>query len=288
MLTCLSNLPHEELVLILKSIRQLAMENGTLDLLEQAGAIPALVPYFNNPHPEVQNQVLSSMYYLCRLTPSRQEQAAVSGIIPHLQKMIRANHPLKQFAFDILFNLGKTSRRSRMELKKYGGVEFYIEALKDPYWRSPFLEVLARWLQMMDDRQRVEFILNANVNKLFTLFKTTKDVVQFDKILPHFYRIVQASIRVNRSFGRSSVFIVELKTRFDRHASNNIIRINLLKILTSIYESHHDPVKLVKSHDLLPLLTRLSEDNTSVIVVQLAQKLLKKYNSQLLSSSPSS
>jgi hypothetical protein len=151
-ISALPTLPHECLLLVLKSMRQIAMDSGTLDLLEASGAIPALMPYFNSPQPvrgrwewssapslqaltlvfryclpplllccgcgeqEVQNQVLLSMYYLCQLTPSRQEQAAVCGIIPHLQKIIRANHPLKQFAFPIIFLLGRTNKRYRFDL----------------------------------------------------------------------------------------------------------------------------------------------------------------------------
>jgi hypothetical protein len=70
-----------------------------------------------------------------------------------------------------------------MELKKYSGVEFYLDLLKDVYWRSSALEVLSKWLEQQPDRQRVEFILNANINKLFTLFKTTKEDMQFSNLL---------------------------------------------------------------------------------------------------------
>jgi hypothetical protein len=215
------------------------------------------------------------MYYLCQINTSRQEQAAFNGIIPHLQRIIRANHPLKQFAFFIIFLIGKSkSLRVRLELKKYGGVEFYIEILKDPYWRTSSLDVLAKWLQ--DDRQRVEFILNANINKLFNVFRTTKDSQNFEKILPHFYRIIQTSIRVNRAMARSSVFINEIKNRLERQNTANKIRIDLLKILIVLYESHVSPIQFIRDYNFLPLLTKLSEDKTSVIVAQLAQKLIKK------------
>jgi hypothetical protein len=68
-----------------------------------------------------------------------------------------------------------------MELKKYSGVEFYLDLLRDVYWRSPALEVISKWLG--EDRQRVEFILNAQIGKLFTVFKTTKEALQFQNLL---------------------------------------------------------------------------------------------------------
>ncbi len=64
-----------------------------------------------------------------------------------------------------------------------------------------------------------------------------------------FHRILKASIRVNRSFGRSALFLGELKHRFEKHAGDNNIRINLIKILNLIYDSHTEPVKLIRSVD---------------------------------------
>lgn len=110
-LRALPSLPHDVLHLVLKSVRNISMESTTLDLLESAGAIPALVPLLSSPYADVQNQVLLSMYYLSTINTNRQEQAARAGIIPHLQRFIRANHPLKQFALPIIFQVGARVRR---------------------------------------------------------------------------------------------------------------------------------------------------------------------------------
>jgi hypothetical protein len=111
MLRVLHTLPQEVLILILRSIRNITMDVNTLDLLEAAGAIPALIPILSSTYPENVNQALLSLYYLCQIKASRQEQAAVAGIIPHLQRFIRQNHSLNQFAYPIIFLLGKTSPR---------------------------------------------------------------------------------------------------------------------------------------------------------------------------------
>jgi len=276
MFQALPTLPSDVLLLILKSIRQLAMDDTTLDSLEQAGAIPALIPYFNSPHPEVQNQVLLSMYYLCQLNQPRQEQAAASGIIPHVQRIIRANHPLKQFAFPIICSLAKT-KRSRMELKKYSGVEFYIEVLKDPYWRTYALDVLSKWLN--DDRFRVEFILHANLHKLFTVFKTTVEVLSLGRVLTAFYKIVHSSLRLNLALGRCPVFISELKTRLLK-ADEPHVRKELLNILTVIFEGHTDRIKFFRDNNLEPLLRELSQDTKIKIVSLLSRKLLAKFETE--------
>lgn len=51
---------------------------------------------------------------MCRLSKARQEEAASSGLIPLLKKVIQNKSPLKQFALPILCDLanaGKVSRR---------------------------------------------------------------------------------------------------------------------------------------------------------------------------------
>lgn len=203
-------------------------------------AIPALIPFLNSSHTENQHQVLLTMYYLCQIKTSRQEQAATSGLIPHLQRFVLGDHPLKQFAFPILFLLGKSSSRSRYELKKYSGLQFYVDSLHDLYWRSHALEVLAVWLT--EDIPRCNAVLNTstNINKLLQCFRSTSNIVQFEKMLPQFKKLLSHSIKVNQSFGRSDLFVQEIKNRLIKHQDSNSIRIGLLKILLLIVVARYD------------------------------------------------
>jgi serine/threonine protein kinase len=275
----LPHLRHDSLVLVLKAIRNLVIDESTLDELEDAGAIPALICMLDassDTHADVHNQVLPLFYYLLQLQPSRQEQAVLSGIIPHLQRFVVTAHPLKQFALPIMFQLAKTSRRVRLELRKYRGVQFYIALLQERYWRTHALEVLAFWLN--DAPQRVEFVLctDANLLKLFAVFRTTQQAVQFETMLPLFQKLVAGSRRVNEAFGRSPRFMRELKRRLRSSPTNNI-RINLLKLLTLLFDGHADSVTLVTQMRAVSILTTLSHDTNSVIVMSLAANLLNKF-----------
>jgi len=277
------DVPQELLLLLLKSIRNISMDSTTLDLLEAAGAIPALIPFLEPQQvSENQHQVLLTMYYLCQIKQSRQEAAALSGIIPHLQRFIRLDHPLKQFAYPIIFLLAKSSPRARVELKKYGGLQFYIDILSsaDVYWRSYALEVLSFWVAASaDETARASFHLatSSNINKLVQVFVVTEDPTQFDKMLPHFRKMVAQSHRVNEALGRCKRFINEIRARLDRHASSNNIRINLLKILNLLFAAHHDKEALARESNLLPVLLRLQQDKAAVIVGSLTNKLLTQY-----------
>lgn len=304
MLRVLPHLSQDVLLLVLKSICNISMDSTTLDLLEEAGAIPALVPFLNSPYAENQHQVLLTMYYLTQIKVSRQEQAARSGVIPHLQRFIREEHPLKQFAFPIILLLAKNSS-IKIELKKYGGVWFYLDILKsDTYWRSHILEVIANWLS--EDIEKTGNIINSpqNIRKLLRVFKETNNVTQFEKMLPLYRKMLSASFRVNQSFGLCGEFISEIKHRLEKSSvsnavssttaaanmgtNNNNIRINLLKILALLFAGHHNPVKFASEHNLEPLLQKLHEDKNSVIVASLASKLLDKIKQAMSQTQESS
>ncbi len=274
MLSLLPILPSDCLLLFLKSFCALSMDSNTLDNLEEAGAIPALLPHLapTSP-PENQHQVLLSMYYLCQLKASRQEQAALHGLIPHLQRFIASDHPLKQFAFPIIFALCKTSKKTRMELKKCNAVLFYLHTLRDPYWRSHALEVLAVWLS--EDPQRVGFLLvqPSSVNALLSCIEQTSNATQFEKMLGSVRKLLLANVRVNQCLGRSFAFVHVIVMRLEAESSNNAIRVNLLNILSLLLVAHEDALQLASDHDLLDLLEKLAADKEGVLVASLAQKM---------------
>lgn len=220
--------------------------------------------------------MLLILYYLCTIKASRQEQASRSGLIPHLQRAIKENNPFKQFALAIFFQLAKTSRRTRTELKKYNGVSFLLDLLMDQYWCTNALDSLALWLG--DDPRRVEFILSsqASIGKLVYLVRETTEATQFDRILPPFLQIVMLSPTINSALSRAPSFVQLLLTRLQLHADSNSIRISILKILTSLYENDKNPKEFVARHNLVPILSNLAKDSSARIIAQLASRLLQQ------------
>src|SRR5437879_6336047 len=108
-------------ITMLKFIKNLSMLSTTLDSLHAANAIELLSDLLSssmkkNPthFREISNQVLNTMYNLCRLSKERQEDAAMNGIIPLLQRIMKTKRPPKEFALPILCDMahsGKVGRR---------------------------------------------------------------------------------------------------------------------------------------------------------------------------------
>ena len=281
-LSLLPLLPPAPLLLTLKSMCNLSMDSSTLDSLEAAGAIPALLPYLRPHNPlDCQQQTLLSMYYLTQIKSSRQEQAGLNGIVPDLKRFIESDSPLKQFAYPILFQLAKTSRRVRVELKKQEMVAFYLHVVRhELYWRSAAIECLAIWLS--EDSARVGWMLcqPVAVNTLIYVFLTTSNGgQQYEKLLMSFRKLIQSSVRLNQTLGQSPAFIAAIKQRLTTD-TNNAVRVNLLNLLSLLLVAHTDALGMSEQYGLVALLEGLCAERDSVLVASLATKMLERLSAE--------
>lgn len=137
-------------ITMLKFIKNLSMLSTTLDSLQNSNAIDVLTDLLRStirrPHfREVSNQILNTIYNMCRLNKSRQEDAALNGIVPLLQKIVKTERPLKEFALPILCDMAHSGKVGRRELWRNKGLAFYISLLSDPYWQVTALDAIFTW-----------------------------------------------------------------------------------------------------------------------------------------------
>lgn len=137
-------------ITMLKFIKNLSMLSTTLESLQNSNAIDVLTELLRTtmkqPHfREVSNQILNTIYNMCRLSKPRQEDAALNGIIPLLQKIVKTERPLKEFALPILCDMAHSGKVGRRELWRNKGLPFYISLLSDPYWQVTALDAIFAW-----------------------------------------------------------------------------------------------------------------------------------------------
>lgn len=139
-------------VTMLKFIKNLSMLSTTLDSLHSANAIEMLIELLGysmkkaQPHfREICNQVLNTMFNLCRLSKIRQEDAAVNGVIPLLKRIMDTKRPPKEFALPILCDMAHSGKVGRKYLWQNKGLEFYISLLADQYWQVTALDAIFVW-----------------------------------------------------------------------------------------------------------------------------------------------
>lgn len=137
-------------ITMLKFIKNLSMLATTLDALQNSNAIEVLTDLLNAsmkmPHfKETSNQVLNIMYNLCRLSKTRQEDAALNGVIPLLQRIVKTERPLKEFALPILCDMAHSGKVGRKILWQQKGLQFYVSLLADQYWQVTALDAIFIW-----------------------------------------------------------------------------------------------------------------------------------------------
>ena len=135
---------------MLKFIKNLSSLATTHDCLQNSNAIEVLTDLLSSSMKlpqfrEISNQVLSIMYNLCRLSKTRQEDAALNGIIPLLQHIAHTEPLLKEFALPILCDIAHSGKVGRKILWQNKGLQFYITLLSDRYWQVFALDAICVW-----------------------------------------------------------------------------------------------------------------------------------------------
>lgn len=280
------------MVKVLKCIRNLSMEPMTLEKLDRAGAIPTLVHLLNeqeavastskrsasrggdSKRKEVENIVLLTMFYLCRINRNRQTHAAQAGVVPSLMKVIKNASPLKQFALPILCDLAHASPTARAHLWACDGVALFLEMLEDKYWHLDAFKSLSIWL--VHDTVRMENVLlvPTNLLKIIQCFRSAQDA-DLENLLEPLIEMISRSVRMNQSLGRNGMFVTELLKRLHL-VPKAIVRKNLLKMLKSLFESHTAPMQFLVEYNLHPTVYALAQDENSMILVkEIASQLLQ-------------
>jgi hypothetical protein len=127
------------LIELLKSTRQ---KDAMSRSLHRSASDPARLPPF---HREISNQILNTMYNLCRHNKSRQEEAALSDIIPLLKEVVREGGPLKEFALPVLLEMVNSGKVARKMLWDAKGLAFYVSLLGDRNWAVTALDAIFVW-----------------------------------------------------------------------------------------------------------------------------------------------
>ncbi|CAG8548816.1 12494_t:CDS:2 [Ambispora leptoticha] len=265
----LYKLPYDICVIMLKCIKNLSMNSNTLESLQSAGAIEVLTEILvqkgSRDRPEIANQVLNTMFNLCRINKSRQEKAAQAGIIPYLQSFAKSQ--LRQFALPILCDMAHGNRVCRDLLWKNDGLRFYISLLMDPYWQVNALEAILAWLQ--GEKLRVEPILleSQNIERIRQAFVTAK-AFSFENILEPLHLITRLSPEIAYALAKPA-FIIRLLHRLNH--KKPIVRLNILKILKSLCDAYP---AVVEQHEILfDKINQKIREDPSMLVRELAKEI---------------
>ncbi|CAK1362730.1 Cytokinesis protein sepH [Cercospora beticola] len=293
-------------VVMLKFIKNLSMLSTTLDALQNSNAIEVLTDLLGSSMPshsksassaqhfrDISNQILATMYNLCRLSTGRQEDAALSGIIPLLQKIVKTERPLKEFALPIICDMAHSGKVGRKILWQNKGLQFYVSLLADQYWAVTALDAIFIWLQ--EETAKVEEHL------LEPSFRFDEALVQcfneskadaFENLLEPLQKLLRLSPAIAASLANRTLFE---RAAVKMHAKKALVRLNLLRVIRSICDAcegqgmiEHGTMgeggSLLRRYSLFDSVKELARHDPAILVREMANDLVK--SSELADSRP--
>ncbi|KAJ3560676.1 hypothetical protein NPX13_g9221 [Xylaria arbuscula] len=269
-------------ITMLKFIKNLSMLSTTLDILHSADAIDLLIELLSSSmktgHPhfrEISNQVLNTMFNLCRLSKDRQEYAAVNGIIPILLKIMKTDRPPKEFALPILCDMAHSGSKGRRFLWQNKGLDFYVSLLADQYWQVTALDAIFVWLQEETAKVEDHLLSGKFTDAIVSCFHNPK-INAFDpNLLEPLLKLLRLSPSVAASLAKPEMYSGIAQRLSHKKA---VVRLNLLRLVRNVLEAgeYEIAVNPRERHlkSLLDAVRVLAEKDSAVLVRNLASDLI--------------
>ncbi|CAN9266026.1 unnamed protein product [Alternaria alternata] len=257
------------LIELLKSTRQ---KDAMSRSLHRSASDPARLPPF---HREISNQILNTMYNLCRHNKSRQEEAALSDIIPLLKEVVREGGPLKEFALPVLLEMVNSGKVARKMLWDAKGLAFYVSLLGDRNWAVTALDAIFVWLQ--EETARVEqYLLSSQSSFTVAIISayTSADLPHstFENMLEPLQKLVRLSPPIAASLAVPEIFS---RTEQKLGHKDAVTRLNFLRILRTICDAKDEGCWLVRAFGCYDRISWLMEHDSAVLVRQMAEELVR-------------
>ena len=261
------------LLKLLHCVARMTMCAAALEALEQAQAVPQLAT-FTNPQLEsiyafseadaakIRRAALLSLYYLCggkairqQQFQRRQEVAASSGLIKHLQHYIHTHSDMEHLALHMFCALPYAGQRVRTRLWQEQAHLFYIALLehREQYWRLQALEALALWLAdgqaSAPKRSELERVMlqPKHVAKLVPLFRTAPDEAMV-AMLPPYMQLLKSSKLLARACSPLAPDVLARLGNDQVFGVNTTI--DLLRVLHMLLNELRTPATFIEEHSL--------------------------------------
>ncbi|KAF2490767.1 hypothetical protein BU16DRAFT_469385 [Lophium mytilinum] len=265
-------------VTMLKFIKNLSMLSSTHEALQNSNAIDVLTDLLRSSKKlplfrEISNQILNTMYNLCRHNRSRQEEAALNDVIPILKDIVQTEWPLKEFALPILCELAHSGKVARKKLWENRGLQFYISMLADRNWQVTALDAIFIWLQ--EETAKVEaYLLTSTFSTAIIDAYTSPDTSQnsFESMLEPLQKLTRLSPLIAASLAVPEIFTRTVQKLGHKDA---VARLNLLRILRTICDATDEACGLIKRFGVYNTVCHLAEKDPAILVRQMAEELVR-------------
>lgn len=260
---------------LLKMVKNLSTIPSNFAVIQNSNVIETLVHIIlqirkSDSFKDFASQVLHTLFNLCRLNKSLQEEAAASGVIPLLQEVILKDLPMKQFALPILCEMPSAGKVCRKLLWQNDGLSTYLYLTSDLYWQVNAYDAIATWY--LEEPATIEERLcqPSYVNRLLAGIDESKGDA-LNAVLESLEKILRASRKISAALPHDSLF-----TRAKRRlkTSRPIVKLNLLRVVRIVLDQYPPSTSAIKSTGLDKTIEMLAAPSSPVLVRELAKEIL--------------
>ena len=234
------------------------------------------------------------MYNLCRHNKSRQEEAALSDVIPLLKEVVRENSPQKEFALPVLLEMVNSGKVARKMLWDAKGLAFYVSLLGDRNWAVTALDAIFVWYvlytfsfhhgnctyntrRLQEETARVEqYLLSSHANFTPAIISAYTSVElshsTFENMLEPLQKLVRLSPPIAASLAVPEIFN---STESKLGHKDAVTRLNLLRILRTICDAREEGCWLIGAFGCYERISWLVKHDPAVLVRQMAEELVR-------------
>eukprot|EP01006_Ploeotia_vitrea_P028002 TRINITY_DN60764_c0_g2_i1.p1 TRINITY_DN60764_c0_g2~~TRINITY_DN60764_c0_g2_i1.p1 ORF type:complete len:394 (+),score=21.22 TRINITY_DN60764_c0_g2_i1:131-1183(+) len=281
---CVDALPHKYKVELLNCIYSLTRANDLTNLCETNCAV-YLINTLNGlvrsdtPHEEfreIQSLVIRSLHGIAKSRPTIWDQMAQRGMYAHCRRMIDTQTET-DIAPVMLCDMICHAKSQRKEFLA-DGVTYLLRLLEletCQQYAVNILTALLRWLECKDVKesaQVADILVQAESLNAFAKTLTTASAKDYFAIIECYSRICYDE-RIADAMSERSTFLVDLIERVNS-SQQVAVRLNLLKILTRVFECTMHPRKLLTSHVQLCNVVEVLVDDSSPLVRAKVRALL--------------
>ena len=278
-------------ITMLKFIKNMSMCSTVLDSLHSADAIDFLIDVLSlsmkkgqTNFREISNQVLNTMFNLCRLSKERQEYAASNGIIPLLLKIMKTDRPPKEFVLPILCDMAHSGSKGRRYLWQNNGLDFYVSLLADQYWQVTALDAIFVWLQEETAKVESHLLDGSFTAAIVACFNPTKANAFDANLLEPLLKVLRLSPAVAASLAKAETYTGIAQKLNHKKA---VVRLNLLRLVRNIMdgcEANSLPMSALSTSGtgrqlrvLFDDIQTLADKDPAVLVRNLASELIRSH-----------
>ncbi|AEO56101.1 hypothetical protein MYCTH_2300618 [Thermothelomyces thermophilus ATCC 42464] len=278
-------------ITMLKFIKNMSMCSTVLDALHSADAIDFLIDVLSlsmkkgqKNFREISNQVLNTMFNLCRLSKERQEYAASNGIIPLLLKIMKTDRPPKEFVLPILCDMAHSGSKGRRYLWQNNGLDFYVSLLADQYWQVTALDAIHVWLQEETAKVESHLLEGGFTAAIISCFNPTKANAFDPNLLEPLLKVLRLSPAVAASLAKAEIYAGIAQKLSHKKA---VVRLNLLRLVRNIMdgcEANNLPMSALGTSGtgrqlriLFDNIQTLADKDPAVLVRNLASELIRSH-----------